>query len=228
MIIERTIYINKIQPEPLSFAVPAGLEAKVDVNFLDQSGEPHGSDLLAQLQLTARSSVISTNYPMPATDVVNGKARAVIPAGAITDMNGYRLRLFGTLGGEPWLLATGVVSPIAGAGPEAVPPQVITQVPIVLTRGQVGLIDVRLWDDLGSDPFDLATATISAAIYTQQGGSMLTPFAVAQTAANAVQLSLTIDQVNALPDGGYWNLQLGQAAGVTTLAEGPVTLVGTP
>lgn len=227
MIVERTIYINRIQPEPLSFAVPAGLEAKVDVNFRDQSGDPYGSDLLAQLQLTSRSQNISKNYPMPATDVVNGKARAVIPAGDIVDMNGYRLRLFGTLGGEGWLLATGVVSPIAGAGPEAVPPAVIQQVPIVLTRGQPAIIDIRLWDDLGSDPFDLSSATLTAGIYTVQGGDLLVPFTVTQTAENAVQLTLTADQVNALPDTGYWNLQIGQVSGVTTLVEGPVTVIGT-
>ena len=52
---------------------------------------------------------------MPAIDIVNGRAGVVIPAGALTDPNGYRLNLFGTVDGQPMLLATGRVNLLVAA-----------------------------------------------------------------------------------------------------------------
>jgi hypothetical protein len=117
---------------------------------------------------------------MPATDIVNGKARVVIPADTLTDPNGYRLRVTGTLEGEPALLAMGQVAPITGAGPEAVPQDVIDQIDLALQRNSDVVLNVRLWTDESKDvPFDMTVTTILANVYASHGGPVLEPFTVA-------------------------------------------------
>ena len=228
MNIHKTVVINTIEPAVLSFRAPMGIEMKLDVSFFSQNGAPYTQDLAAQLQLTSRSGNRTVYYSMPSTDVVNGKVRAIIPADTLSDPNGYRVRVTGTLAGEAMLLALGTAVPIAAAGPEAVPLDVIDHIDLSFERDEVAELDVRLWDDTGkTDPFDLASTTIAAAIYASPGGLLLMPFTVTITGANTARLTLTIDQVNNLPDSCWWNLTASAFSGVTTLAEGNVTVTGT-
>jgi hypothetical protein len=230
MNIQRAVALNPVEPSVLSFRAPMGIETKLNVTFLDQSGAPHTQDLAAQLQLTGRTDNRTLFYSMPSSDVVNGKARAIIPSDVLTDPNGYRLRITGTLNGEAALLAMGVALPIPAAGPEAVPSDIIDLIDLSFERNEDVELDVKLWTDAGGDaPYDLTQlgTTISANIYDAAGGGVLMPFTVTVIASNAVRLSLTVDQVNALPDACWWSLAAAQAGGLTTLCEGNVTVKGT-
>jgi hypothetical protein len=228
MNVNKAITLNTIEPAPLSFRAPMGLETRLNVTFLDQSGAPHTQDLAAQLQLTGRSSERTLYYQMPSSDVVNGKARAIIPAETLTDPNGYRLAITGTLNGEGALLATGLALSIPAAGPEAAPADLIDQIDLAFERNEDVSLDVKLWSDSGGDiPLDLTLTTISANLYSQRGGAAIMPFTVTPIASNAVTLSLTVDQVNSLPDACWWSLAASQATGLTTLCEGNVTVSGT-
>lgn len=224
--VQRTVVISAIEPTMLSLRAPASMETWVAVNFLNQNGSPYSLDPAAQLQLTSRSDNRSTTYAMPTTDRVNGKARAVIPAGDLTDMNGYRLRLFGTVDQQPMLLAIGSVQLIASAGPDAMPEDVIDTINLAFSRGYAGLVDIKLWQDAAkANPFDVASVTLVARIFDQLGGSILTDFTITQTGYNEIQLSLTDTQTSALPDKSWWTLVASTSAGATTLVQGEVTAI---
>lgn len=227
--VQRAVWINPVEPAPLSLRVPSGMETRLAVSFFTQAG-PVASDLLAQLELTGRSGNTPRQfYSMPATDVVNGRARAIIPAGDLVDPNGYRLNLYGTVDGEPFLLANGKVDIIAAAGPQAVPPDVIDQIALSFERDEDVLLDVKLWTDAGKDAaYDLTASgtVITANVYGSKGGPALMPFTTEVLAANEVRLTLTADQVNLLPDSCWWTLAASTAAGTTTLCEGAVTVTG--
>lgn len=230
MIVNRAITLNPIEPAMLSFRAPSGIETKLSVTFLEQGGLPHRQDLAAQLQLTGRSTNNTLTYSMPSSDVVNGKARAIIPGDVLTDPNGYRLTITGTLDGEAALLAMGLAVAIPAAGPEAAPSDIIDRIDLAFERNEDVELDVKLWTDAGGDaPYDLTQlgTTITANLYSERGGILLMPFTVTVTAANAVKLGLTMDQVNSLPDACWWSLAASQAGGLTTLCEGTVTVTGT-
>jgi hypothetical protein len=225
--VRRTCYVNPIEPGPLSMRVPAGMETRLDVTFHDIGGALLHVDVLPQLQLIGRSSGgPALVYAMPATDVVNGRARAVIPSGDLLDANGYQLRLYGTWKGEPILLAAGIVAITDAQGIVAVPADVIDSIDITLNRGTAAALNVTLWVDTAkSQPYDLTAVTVAAAIYESHGGPQLVPFAIGAITGNTVQITLTADQVTALPDSCWWNLTVSDAAGVTTLCEGMVTVL---
>jgi hypothetical protein len=229
VIIQKACYLNPVEPALFNIRAPSGMETKLDVTFYEQDGSVYNQDLAAQLQLTARTQEQTFTYLMPATDVVNGKARATIPADTLNDANGYRLRILGTLRGEPTLLAMGALYPLSGAGPGAIPEDVIDAIDLTLDRGDVVSLDVHLWQDAGKTvPYDLTSMTVTASIYAGRGGVELVPFTVAIVDGNTVTLTLTVDEVNALPDSCWWNLNVSGASGLTTLAEGTVTVTGTP
>lgn len=229
MNIQRTIYLNPIEPQPLSFRAPMGMETRLNVTFFSQNGSAYGSDLGAQLQLTGRSTTRTASYLMPATDISNGRARAIIPAGDISDSNGYRLRMVGTLNGQSALLALGTVMPIAAAGLEAVPEDLIDTIDLSFDYDEKVELDVTVWQDTGKDaPYDLTDegTTLTAGVYDVKGGILLVPFSVSVLAANKVKLSLTVEQVNALPPSCWWSMVASTSAGATTLCEGNVTILG--
>lgn len=226
-LVKRAIYINTVEPARLAFRAPSGMETLLEVTFHDQDGSTASIDYLPQLELVGRSSNGEKSfYSMPATDVANGKARAVIPAGALTDPNGYRINLYGTVESIPTLLATGLLDLLAAAGALASPPDVIDRIDIELSRGSPTELVVTLWVDTAKTiPFDLASVTVGANVYDVQGGRVLMPFTVASVSGNRVTISLTAGQVDALPASCWWSLTVSDVSGVTTLCEGTVTVL---
>lgn len=233
MIVNKTVFLNPVEPHPLSFRAPMGMETKLNVTFMTRSGgedTPYSSDIAAQLQLTGRTSSRTSVYYAPATDIANGRIRAVIPADGLNDPNGYRLRLVGTLAGEPALLAMGTVMPVAFAGIEAAPDDVIDTIPLTFDYNNPVSLDVSVWKDAGKNSeYDLTAeaTTVNANILSTRGGETLMPFTVTVLDANTVTLSLTAEQVNTLPPSCWWTMVASGSTGATTLAEGSVTIAGT-
>jgi hypothetical protein len=207
----------------------SGIETKIDFFFKKQNGAPHGEDLVAQLQLTSRTRDTTEYYSVPATDVVNGRARATIPAQMTYDPNGWRLRLTGTVDTEPRVLAYGVVTAVAGAGPQVEPQDVIDTIPLSFQRDEEVNLNVTLWADASKSAiYDLTAkgTSINAYVFGVQGGPVLVPFTTTAVSSNVVNLYLTPGQVNNLPDDCWWSLIASTGAGTTTLCEGPVTVSG--
>jgi hypothetical protein len=229
MRIQRIVPMNPVEAPQISLRVPASMPLTLDLQYIGLDGQPLTSDLAAQLQLTARSCVQTLVYPAPATDVVNGKARVAIGGDVLNDPNGYRMRLFGTYLGEAILLALGTMRITESAGVAALPTDTIDFIPITLNYNFGAGISIYLWSDAGKEtPFDLTSATITAAVYDSQSSqTLLTPFTVNTAGPGNVVLQLTDVQVNALPPNCWWSLRASNAAGVTTLCEGPVTVLGT-
>jgi hypothetical protein len=201
----------------------------IDFQYQDMNGNTLTDDLASQLQLTGRSDNRSLTYAIPATDLVNGKARATIPQGDLIDMNGYQLKLMGTYKQEPTLLAVGNLSLTQAAGFDAMPEDVIDNVPISMAYNFDASIYIRLWQDVGKGtPYDLSATTISATVYqTSALALVLASFTVTPTfVPGEVLLTLPVAVVNTLPAGCWWNLKASTASGVTTLAEGIVTITG--
>ena len=106
------------------------------------------------------------------------------------------------------------------------PADVIDSIDITLNRGTAAALNVTLWVDTAkSQPYDLGSVTVAAGIYESHGGPQLVPFAIGAITGNTVQITLTADQVTALPDSCWWNRTVSDAAGVTTLCEGTVTVL---
>jgi len=221
--VQRTVYLNQVEPAPLSVRAPAQMETWLDITFRDPRGQLMTTDLAAQLHLTGRSGTRTQTYAVPAVDMVNGKARAVIPGGDLTDMNGYRLRLLGTWNKQPALLAMGTLQLIPAAGVDAQPDDVIDQIALSFARNVADYVDVKLWHDAaGTNPFDVTTLTVTAPIT----GTVPDNFHVATIAFNEVRLSLTAAQTNALPASSQWSLIVSSGGGQQTLAQGPLTITG--
>jgi len=222
------VYVNPIEPGPLSMRVPSGMETRLELTYYDQLGATLNVDVLGQLELMSRSIGGAPVWcAVPATDVVNGKARAILPANTLDDPNGYRLRLYGTVEGQGMLLATGVVDVSDAIGTTSVPLDVIDSIDLTMQRGEDVLINIAVFaDQVGDADYDLATTTISAMIFTNQGGDGIIAFTVTPIDANEVQLSLPAETVNLLPDHCWWSLVASGATGMATLAEGNVTVTG--
>ena len=227
MNVNRLLVINSVEPSSLSFRAPFGVDTRLNVQYVNHGGVAVTSDLAAQLQLTGRSNARTISYFMPAVDIANGRARATIPADDLVDPNGYRLRIVGTVNREAALLATGTVMPIASAGLEAVPDDIIDSVDLTFDYDAPVDIDITLWADAGKgSPYDMTQTTITAAVHAAKGSAALTPFTVTPLSANQVKLSLTVEQVNALPANCWWSLVASTSAGATTLCEGDVAIAG--
>lgn len=229
MRIQRMVTMNAIEPQQLSMRLPTGMPILIDFLYKDSVGKTLNSDLAAQLQLTARTNGVTSVYAVPATDIVNGKARASIPDGDLTDVNGYNVRLVGTYKQQMMLFATGVVRLVDTLGGQTVPEDVIDNVPISLAYNYDASITVRLWQDAyKSVPFDVSTATISASITASSNSTaILASFTAVSTAlAGEVILSMPAATVNTLPPGCWWSLVASTAAGATTLCQGSVSITG--
>lgn len=225
----RTIALNPVEPAQISMRVPAKVQLTIDIQYLDAAGKGIATDVAAQLQVTARTNGNTDVYAVPATDVINGKARVSIPKDTLQDTNGYRLRLVGTVKGEPQLIAMGTLRLTEAAGIEETPEDIIDDVSIEMAYNYDTSISVRLWQDAGkTTPFDLDSATISAAIYpNRDDATMLAPFAITRTAIpGEVLLQMDYTVINTLPSGCWWSLRASTAAGTTTLCQGTVTITG--
>lgn len=225
--VRKVVFLNRIEPAPLSFRAGVNVDTFLEVTFYAQSGYAYSSDVDGQLRLKARSDGTVKSYSMPAIDVANGKARAIIPAGDIVDVNGYQLSLYGSIAGEAALIARGIIYPDDQEEPVADPIDVIDEVPITLDLAQPtdSVFTVKLWDDEAkADPYDIGSAVVSAAIFDAQGGLKLADFTTVPVSTNAVQISLSPAIVATLPASCWWTLTIGSADGVTTLCQGPVTV----
>ncbi len=225
----RTIALNPIEPAPMSLRVPAKVPLTIDFQYLTADGRSVGVDVAAQLQVTARTNGQTNVYPVPATDIVNGKARVSIGKDVLQDINGYRVRLVGTVKGEAQLIALGTMRITDAAGIEETPEDIIDDVALEMAYNFDTAVSVRLWQDAGKTaPFDLTTATISAAIYSSRDDAIaLAAFTVTPTAIpGEVVLQLPYAVVNTLPSGCWWSLRASMAAGTTTLCQGTVTITG--
>jgi hypothetical protein len=109
--IQREIVVSSIEPAQLSLRIPRVLETVIAFSFVNQDGSPVNVDLDALLRIVGRSDARVIDFPVVSTDATNGKAEAVITAGALTDPNGYHARLF-SRAAAPELLAMGVIRPI--------------------------------------------------------------------------------------------------------------------
>lgn len=119
MQIRRQVVINPIEPVELSMSIPASLAATILLSFVSNAFAAINTDLKAILSLTARTSGQTTDYPAVSTDLTNGKASVTIPAGDLTDANGYRVRLFGEQPpGNKMLLALGIMRGVTGTPPD--------------------------------------------------------------------------------------------------------------
>src|SRR5262245_53735038 len=218
--IAKTIYLSDVEPAPLYFRAPMGIQTFVDISYRNQAGAPWPTDLAGQLQLTGRTTRQTDAYSLVAIDVVNGRARAVLPADAIQDPNGYRLRVFGTVNSQLTMIATGYVIPIAAVTPEALPPDIIDDIPLQMQRGIDKDIQVDLWkDDAQTIEFDLSATTITAIVWADfTEAAQLAPFVMTEIDQNTVTLHMDKEVVNELPDECWWSLRAGTALGLTTLA----------
>jgi len=225
----RTICINPVEPAPMSLRAPAKVPLTIDFQYLTADGGGINSDVAAQLQVTSRTNDTTDVYPVPATDIINGKARCSIAKDILTDMNGYRLRLVGTVNGEAALIALGTLRITEAAGIEETPEDVIDSVQLDLAYNYDTSVSVRLWQDAAKTaPFDLSTATITAAIYASSSETTpLANFTVTPTVTpGEVLLQMPVAVINTLPASGWWSLRASTAAGVTTLCQGTVTITG--
>jgi hypothetical protein len=141
------------------------------------------------------------------------------------DPNGWQLRLTGTVNQEPRVVAYGVATAVAGAGPQIEPADIIDSIDLHFFYGNAVNMTVKLWADSQKyTPYDLTGVTISAAVYVGPGGTALLPFTITSIAGNAVTMSLTSAQVGTLPALCWWSLKVSSAPGTTTLAQGNVSV----
>jgi hypothetical protein len=225
--VRKAIYINPVEPQPLSFRCGARVDTALEVTYYQQNDLAYSVDLDSQMRLTSRSGNVSKSYSLPASDIANGKAKALIPAGDVVDPNGYQLTLYGNVNSEILLIAKGLVFPNDAEAPLEEAIDVIDTVPITFDTANTGdtVFTVKLWDDTGkTDPYDLGGKTIAAPILDAKGGSKLVDMVVASVDVNAVTLTLTPTDVAALPASCWWTLTVSGSGGTTTLCEGPVTV----
>lgn len=231
-LVNRMVFVSPIEPSPLYLRAGKLSETIIDFQLMNHNGVPLSLDIAGQLRVVGRSSLASRTYSVPAIDIANGRARALIPAGDLDDSSGHQVLLYGSLDGRAALLAKGVIYPdLAAAVPVTEPIDVIDVVPLHLDRNatEPTVLTITLWDDTGkSDPYDLGTSVVTATIYQAPNSIPLVNFNVLPISSNAVEISLTPDQISPLPDDCWWSLVVSNAAGSTTLAQGLVTVTGAP
>jgi hypothetical protein len=230
MSIQRVIYLNPVEPQPLSLRAAIGLPTVVNVHFRNRDDTPYDIDVAAQLQIFPRSgSGAAMTYAVPSTNRPQGLAQFLIPGDTLMDPNGYRMRMVGTYEGSPILIAVGDIIPMEAPAIKALPEDSIDQIALVIERGGDFILYTRLWQDTAKTiPMDMTDAIVGATVeISQTDGTLLGNFSVA-TGSEPASFVLTLEQaiVDALPASCWWRLRLTKTAtGTTTLAEGSVTVV---
>lgn len=223
----RLVHINTIEPSMFSGRAPMGFDLVINVIYRTAADAKWSVDVASSVILTGRTDSHSTTYNAPALDIINGKARAVIPGGDLSDPNGYDVTLVGTIDGHRQILASGVLQMTGGGVPEIIVVDEIDTVDLTFGYGNPASFDVTLWQDADGDiPFDPtdANVTIAGRVLTAKGGATLVEFSQEFLSDNVIRLTLTIAQVDALPASCWWTLTAGTATGVTTLCQGTVTV----
>ena len=227
--IHRTLVLNPVEPAPISMKFRTGLENTVEVEYLRQNGAPYNTDFGAQMYLISRTTGSVKAYILPAIDVINGRAQAYIPAGDISDRNGYNVQIIGTVEGEPRLIARGSASVYETEALGVIPMDLIDMVDITIAYGLGASVDVALWRDVNkATPYDVLPPPVSAYVWNRLGGSVLATFAAEKIDRNVVRLTLTEGQVASLPAKCWWSLSVTESGGLTTLVQGDVLVTGTP
>jgi hypothetical protein len=238
--VNRQVFVGQPEPSPLSMRVPARQETRLAVNFRDQKGLAISMDLASNLELASRSGNVSLFYGLTTTDISSGKAQVTIPAGDLSDPNGYNLMLRGHFAGEPMMLARGAVVlqdiglagmaglPGTGEGGSAAP--VIERIDFILPRGTPANLLTSVWaNEAATVPVDLTDLILTTNIFSTAGGSVIDAFTITPgPSMHTVWLSLTVEQLDALPDSCWWTLVGAPptGVGVTTFCEGAVTVFG--
>jgi hypothetical protein len=225
----RLVHINTVEPSMFSGRAPMGFDLVIDVTYRTAANTKWSTDVASSVILTGRTDSRSATYNVPAIDIVNGKARAVIPGDVLSDPNGYDIALVGTVDGHRQILASGVLQMTGGGVQEILVIDEIDTVDLTFGYGNPASFDVTLWQDAdGSIPFDptSASVTIAGRVLTAKGGAILVEFSQEFLSDNVIRLTLTIAQVDALPATCWWTLTAGTATGVTTLCQGTVTITG--
>jgi hypothetical protein len=226
----RLVHLNPIEPGTISGRTTAGYDCQIDIVYRNAADQTYRNDLAGTLVLTGRTTTQNVSYVVPATDLVNGKARVVIPGADLKDPNGYAMTLVGTIDGVRSVIAKGTLVLTEEGIPELDIVDVIDTVDLTLDYNEDCALDVTLWEDAaGGTPYDLTdeATTVLANVFDRKGGGVLMPFTVTVTGENSVALSLTVDQVNTLPATCWWNMQVARLGGTTVVAEGNVTVTGT-
>jgi hypothetical protein len=148
--VNRTIYLNDIEPAPLSLRWPLGIDLDLRVMMRTQRNTPV-DPTLAQFVLLPRSQGGVSPYDMEAFDVANGIARIEVPGSSLTDRCGYNIELYArqpnSVPGDPpkpvSLAARGVLA-TQGAAYASTGPLSMINIPVVTgPPGPIGPTGVR-------------------------------------------------------------------------------------
>lgn len=92
---QRTVFINPIEPAKISLRTPLGVELDLTLEFLSQLGAAvNPDDLMPQLVLMPRSFGGRYAYDMETVDAGAGTASVTLPGPALGDMRGYTIELY--------------------------------------------------------------------------------------------------------------------------------------
>jgi hypothetical protein len=225
MLIRREIYLNPYEPAAFSLRAPMGLDLTVEATLRDQAGQLYTADLEMTLQLVGRSTAQADSYAMPATDLANGKATALVTGDGLNDVNGYNAFVYGTMGGLPAVIAMGkVLLYQGGVGLEPQTISYITNIPLTIVRGEPVTLDLKLWRD-ESKSAQYVGATVIANLYDNAAGTVKANMTVTPYGQpNEVRLTLTADETAALPVVRYWDVVAVASGKAMTLLQGEVTM----
>ena len=163
---------------------------------------------------------------MPGVDIANGKTRAVIPGGDLTDPNGYNVVVTGSLDGDLYILAQGQLI-LAGKGVSVATVLAITNIPLTIIRGDAVMLDLKLWQDEDKHTQYLG-ALIGAVLRTNNaGGPVVQEMTVTSFGLpNQFRLSLTPEQTALLTQESvnYWEVVAVVDGTSMTLLQGAVTV----
>ena len=144
----RTIFVNDIEPAPLSIRHPLGVNLDLNLTMLMQNGSPAQLAVEPQFVLLPRSKGGVRPYDMTIIDAVNGNTRIQIPGFDLNDVSGYGIELYtreanAVEGGPPvptGLAAKGTLATQGSAYAIDAPLSIINMPMVVGPPGPEGLV----------------------------------------------------------------------------------------